>query len=220
MASPTRIDAIESTLVNPKLIDQNTGQIPGVPSNPREPEAEYQKLKASLTRDADFTEVNEIALYPLNGRYVAIHGNMRARAARELGWEAISAKILPEDTPPEVLTRYVLLGNAEFGKWDTTRLADEWANVNLEDLNVKVPAGAESLNPDDLGEDFELPTGDRSDERGITFSLSASQAEYLTHVINVAKACGLTPDPRYNNLDEDANYIHLIAKQWEEQKKS
>ena len=219
MAASQRITAIESTLVDPKTIDQNDGQIPGVPANPRDPDVEYKKLKASLTRDADFTEINEIALYPYNGRYVAIHGNMRARAARELGWDSIPAKILPADTPPEVLTRYVLLGNAEYGKWDTCQLADKWADVDLEALNVAMPPAADTLDPDELGEEFELPDGDRSDERGITFSLSASQSEYLTHVIGVAKACGLTPDPRYNNQDEDANYIHLIATLWDEQKK-
>lgn len=214
-ATPT----VESTLVKLADIDQNNGQIPGVPSNPREPEAEFTKLKASLSRDAEFTEVNELVLYPLNGRYVAISGNMRARAAAELGWDVIPAKILPADTPPEALTRYILLGNAEFGKWDTAQLADAWASVGLDDLNVGGFETAESLNPDDLGEEFELPDGDRGDERGITFSLSAGQAEYLAHVIAVAKASGLTPNPRYNNSDDDANYIHLIAMQWEEQKK-
>lgn len=215
MAAPT----VESTLLRLADIDPNTGQIPGVPSNPRDPEVEFTKLKASLNRDADFTKVNELVVYPLNGRYVAISGNMRTRAAKELGWETIPAKVLPADTPPEALTRYILLGNAEFGKWDTAQLADAWASVGLDDLNVGGFETAESLNPDDLGEEFELPDGDRSDERGITFSLSAAQSEYLSHVIGVAKASGLKPDPRYNNDDEDANYIHLIAMQWEEQKK-
>lgn len=215
MAAPT----VESTLLRLADIDPNTGQIPGVPSNPRDPEVEFTKLKASLNRDADFTKVNELVVYPLNGRYVAISGNMRTRAAKELGWETIPAKVLPADTPPEALTRYILLGNAEFGKWDTAQLADAWASVGLDDLNITGVDTGETLNPDDLGEEFELPDGDRSDERGITFSLSAAQSEYLSHVIGVAKASGLKPDPRYNNDDEDANYIHLIAKQWDEQKK-
>lgn len=210
---------VESTLLSLADIDQNTGQIPGVPSNPRDPEVEFTKLKASLERDADFTKVNELVVYPLNGRYVAISGNMRTRAAKELGWETIPAKALPADTPPEALTRYILLGNAEFGKWDTTQLAEAWASVDLDDLNVTGVDIGTTLNPDDLGEEFELPDGDRSDERGITFSLSAAQSEYLAHVIGVAKASGIKPDPRYNNDDEDANYIHLIAKQWDEQKK-
>lgn len=215
MAAPT----VESTLLRLADIDPNTGQIPGVPSNPRDPEVEFTKLKASLNRDADFTKVNELVVYPLNGRYVAISGNMRTRAAKELGWDKIPAKVLPADTPPEALTRYILLGNAEFGKWDTAQLADAWASVGLDDLNITGVDTGETLNPDDLGEEFELPDGDRSDERGITFSLSAAQSEYLAHVIGVAKASGLKPDPRYNNDDEDANYIHLIAKQWDEQKK-
>ena len=93
------------------------------------------------------------------------------------------------------------------------------AKLYAVDAELTVAMDVLHINPDDLGEEFELPDGDRSDERGITFSLSAGQAEYLAHVIAVAKASGLTPDPRYNNSDDDANYIHLIAMQWEEQKK-
>jgi hypothetical protein len=220
MATTQRnIDIVKSELVDPRAIDQNTGQIPDVPPNPREIEYEYQKLKTSLKNDDDFTEVSEVILYPYKNRYVAISGNMRVRAVRELGWDKLPAKVLPADTPPEVLTRYILLGNADYGKWDTAALADKWADIGLDDLNVETPPAADDLNPDDLGEDFELPDGDRSDERGITFSLSAAQSEYLNYIIGIAKASGLTPDPRYNNADEDANYIHLIAKQWDEQKK-
>lgn len=149
MAAP---QIISSVLVKLDVIDFNTGQIPGVPSNPRDPEVEYFKLKDSLTKDAAFTTINELVLYPFNGRYVAISGNMRVRAAKELGWKEISAKILPADTKPEALTRYILLGNAEFGKWDTAQLAEKWAAVDLEALNVECNDSVESLNPDDLGE--------------------------------------------------------------------
>lgn len=217
MAAP---QIISSVLVKLDVIDFNTGQIPGVPSNPRDPEVEYFKLKDSLTKDAAFTTINELVLYPFNGRYVAISGNMRVRAAKELGWKEISAKILPADTKPEALTRYILLGNAEFGKWDTAQLAEKWAAVDLEALNVECNDSVESLNPDDLGEEFELPDGEQNKERTISFTLTASQADYLNHVIGVAKQCGLKPPTRYNNADEDANFIHLIALQWEEQKKS
>ena len=215
------VTIIESTLVDIGLIEPNIGQIPGVPENPKTmPEVEYQKLKASLTSDRDFTGINEIALYPHNGRYVVIHGNMRVRAAKELGWPRISAKVLPADTPPEALTRYILLGNAAFGKWNTAKLAESWADLDLEALNSTVPPPAEPLNPDELGEEFVLPEGDRSDERRITFSLSTSQSAYIDHVLALAKKAGLTPDPRYSgNKDEDANYIHLIALQWDAQKK-
>lgn len=219
MASTNPIEEIKSEFIKLQDIDQNTGQIPDVPSNPRTPEVDYAKIKASLQADPEFTEINEVILYPYGGRFIAISGNMRVRAAQELGWKEISAKVLPVDTPPDALTRYILIANADYGKWNTSQLADEWASVDLEALNVAVPASAEELNPDDLGEEFELPDGDRSDERGVTFSLTTAQCEYLQYVIGIAKACGLKPDPRYNNLDDDANYLHLIATQWEEQKK-
>lgn len=212
-------ETLKSQLLKLADIDLNDGQIPGVPRNPRSPENEYLNLKASMERDAAYTRISEIVVYPLNGRFVAISGNMRTRAAKELGWQEISAKVLPEDTPPEALTRFILLGNAEFGKWNTDMLAESWADIDLEALNIHDIEKAATINPDELNDEFELPSGEQSDERTISFSLTAEQEEFVNYIIDTAKEAGLKPDPRYNNTHEDANYLHLIATQWEEQKR-
>ncbi len=134
------IDLIQSIKVDISLVDNNEGQIPGVPENPREmTEMEFKKLKKSLQRDPDYTAISELKLYPFEGRWIAIGGNMRLRAMKELGWEQVIAKPLPADTPKETLTRWILLDNANFGKWDFDKLANQYSEDLLSDINIEIP---------------------------------------------------------------------------------
>lgn len=83
--TPPDIELIQSEKFDIALVDNNTGQIPGVPENPREmTEMEYKKLIKSLQRDSRYTAISELKLYPLNGRWIAIGGNMRLQAMKEL----------------------------------------------------------------------------------------------------------------------------------------
>lgn len=134
------IDLIQSVKVDISLVDNNVGQIPGVPENPREmTEMEYKKLKKSLQRDPDYTAISELKLYPFEGRWITIGGNMRLQAMKDLGWEQVIAKPLPADTPTETLTRWILLDNANFGKWDFDKLANQYSEDLLNDMNIEIP---------------------------------------------------------------------------------
>ena len=202
-------------------IDVNHGQVPGVPPNPREmAEVDFETLKMSMQRDEEYTKINELIVYPYLGRWVAVSGNMRLRAATALGWKTISAKQIPEDTPPAVVAKYILLGNASFGRWDFNALIDKWSAIDLENANIAVPADFEQPSPEDFGEEFSLPEGEQTRERTMTFTLSREQSDYIDHVIERAKSMGMPTSDCFGNSDEQANYIYTIAKQWDEQKKS
>ena len=83
--TPPDIELIQSEKFDIALVDNNTGQIPGVPENPREmTEMEYKKLLKSLQRDSRYTAISELKLYPYEGRWIAIGGNMRLQAMKEL----------------------------------------------------------------------------------------------------------------------------------------
>lgn len=83
-AAPPEVGVIQSIKVDIDIVDNNTGQIPGVNENPREmTEMEFKKLKKSLQRDAGYTAISELRLFPLGDRWVTIGGNMRlSKAAR------------------------------------------------------------------------------------------------------------------------------------------
>jgi hypothetical protein len=63
----------------------NTGQIPGLPQNPRFIRDErYEKLVRSIQDDPEMLELRECIVYPYAAAYVVIAGNMRLRATIEV----------------------------------------------------------------------------------------------------------------------------------------
>jgi hypothetical protein len=115
------------------MLSENTGQIPDVPRNPRKITKEkFEDLCESIRKSPEMKVLDEIRVYPLNGRYVVISGNHRYKAYKKLGWENVLCKVLPEDTPKEKLREYVMKENMHYAEnddvllngWDLKELAD------------------------------------------------------------------------------------------------
>ena len=115
------------------LLSENTGQIPDVPRNPRKITKEkFEDLCESIRKSPEMKVLDEIRVYPLNGRYVVISGNHRYKAYKKLGWENVLCKVLPEDTPKEKLREYIMKENMHYAEnddvllngWDLKELAD------------------------------------------------------------------------------------------------
>lgn len=205
------VDLIQSERFDISLVDNNTGQIPGVPENPREmSEIEYRKLLDSLRRDSGYTAISELKLFPFNGRWVAIGGNMRLRAMKELGWTTVIGKPIPADTDKETLTRWILLDNASFGKWDFDKLADQFETGLLDSVCIDIPeepdiededeAKDDNCNPDDL------TPGTPESRLGDIYQLGrhrlivgdSTKSQYLDALMQDELADCLITDPPYN----------------------
>lgn len=107
-------------------IDENKGQIEGVPKNPRKITPDrFKALMDSIRQSPEMKELSEVVVYPYEGRYVVISGNHRARAYRKLGWETVRCKVLPEDTPKIKLREYVIKENKQYAT-DDERLLSSW----------------------------------------------------------------------------------------------
>ncbi len=185
------IELIQSRKFPIELVDNNTGQIPGVPENPREmSEMEYKKLLKSLRRDSQYTAVSELKLFPLDGRWVAIGGNMRLQAMKELGWEYAIGKPLPEDTDAETLTRWILLDNANFGKWDFDRLANQFDMDLLSDMNIDIPSQPEP-------EVEEEAKDDKADIEALKPSVPKSKPGDIYRLGDHLLICGDSTDMRF-----------------------
>lgn len=136
-----------------KLVN-NTGQIAGVPKNPRQIRNEqYDKLLKSL-KESDLTDYKPLMVYPLGDKYVCLGGNMRLRALRELKAETVSCIIVPEGTPAEMLRKLVIIDNTEFGEYDWDAIANEWDADALSDWGVETPVKHEKDEDIQGEEDF------------------------------------------------------------------
>ena len=115
----------------------NEGQIAGLPTNPRQwTKTELNKLKKSLQETPELLEARGILVYPWEGKYLVLGGNMRLSALKSLKAEDAPCVIFPEDTPIDKLKEVVIKDNGSFGEWDFDSLANEWGDLPLTDWGV------------------------------------------------------------------------------------
>lgn len=144
-----------------KLVN-NTGQIEGLPANPRTINRDdYQKLLKSLQDDPDFLNHKPLHVYEHNGKYIVLGGNQRLRALKELGYKDVPVTIYDPETPVEVLKRRIIIDNSTFGDYDMDMLANEWDSEPLDDWGVDLPD--DWLKQEDEVVEDEAPEVDESE---------------------------------------------------------
>lgn len=152
---------MQTQLVKIKDLKNNTGQIEGLPKNPRIlKDDKFIKLKKSLEDDPEMLELREVIAYDNNGELIVICGNMRLKALKELGIKEVPTKILPTETTVEKLKAYTIKDNVSFGDHDFEMLANEWDVEELSEWGLDVPTFATDvdysiLDDDDVSEQLE-----------------------------------------------------------------
>jgi ParB-like chromosome segregation protein Spo0J len=82
-----------------------------------------ENLKRSLQQDRDFLEARPLIVNSYPGREnIVIAGNMRLRAAQELGWVDVRVRVV--SLPPEVEAQWNLKDNNQWGEYDDAALAE------------------------------------------------------------------------------------------------
>lgn len=141
------------TIIALNKLRGNSGQILGLPANPRKWNADnVAKLRKSLERDGQFLDYRPLLVYPYTDEregdlYCVVGGNMRLYTLDKMGREAATCMVLPEDTSVEELQRLTLLDNSEFGEYDFD-LLDGWDDQLLQDCNIIIPDEVD-LTPND-----------------------------------------------------------------------
>jgi len=210
---------MQTQLVKIKDLKNNTGQVEGLPKNPRVlKDDKFIKLKKSLEDDPEMLELREVIAYDNNGELIVICGNMRLKALKELGIKEVPTKILPNETSVEKLKAYTIKDNVSFGDHDWEVLANEWDVEQLEWWGLDLVGF--DLDSDELGTDFSLPDGDKAPFQQMTFTLADEQAEQIKNAIADVKA---TEEYKYaetmGNENSNGNALYLIVMQWAEQRK-
>ena len=140
---------IEFRRISIGLLDFNTGQIPGLPANPREwTDLEIKRLAKSMKGTPELTEARGCIVVPYEGRYVVLGGNLRLAAAKLLKWRDIMCAVLSEDTKVAKLKEIVLKDNSSFGSWDLSMLRADWSDVDFGDWGISVNWDTAGPEPD------------------------------------------------------------------------
>ncbi len=206
--------------VNLKMNENTTkrvkvSEIKPNPSNPRL--IKDEKFKSLVKSIQDFPEMLDLRPIVVNADMIILGGNMRFKACKEAGLKEVPVTIASGLTP-EQEREFIIKDNVSGGDWDWEMLAQEWNADELQDWGLDLPGF--DLDSDKLGEDFNLPDGDKAPFQQMTFTLADQQAEQIKNAIADIKQ---TEEYKYaetmGNENSNGNALYLIVMQWAEQRR-
>lgn len=131
---------MEQKIIKIADLEVNRGQIDGLPKNPRTIKDErFKALKKSIEDAPEMLALRELLVFPHNGKFVVIGGNMRLKACKELGYKELPCKVIDENTPVEKLREYTIKDNIGFGADDWGALFEDWNTEELADWGLEFP---------------------------------------------------------------------------------
>ena len=120
------------------LLENNTGQIPGVKENPRDLTGDgFAKAKQSIKDFPEMLEVRTLVAVKHGDRFVVIGGNQRLRAMRDLDHD--TAPVMVVDWPVDKINEFIIKDNVEYGIWNFDLLANEWDAELLVEWGMNLP---------------------------------------------------------------------------------
>ena len=158
-----KISAIKANSKNPRIIKDD----------------KFKKLVESIR---DFPEMLEkrplVCFTDVDGKYVVLGGNMRLKAAQEVGLKEMPI-ILADDWTQEQRDEFLIKDNVGFGEWNWDDLANEWDSELLDNWGLDIP----NFNTEGFGDkNKELTLNDVTDL--MTISLKYTEEEY--HIVKDA----------------------------------
>jgi Predicted transcriptional regulators len=147
---------------------------------------------------------------------VIVAGHTRLKAAKKLGFEKVPC-IRADDLTENQIKAFRLADNkvGEIATWDFNSLAVELANIeniNMSNFNFE-PL---DVSPDDFGNSFILPDGEKPEICTMTFTVHEKQKELIEYAINLVKDEVVET---FGNSNKNGNALYEVVKQWAELKK-
>ena len=148
---------------------------------------------------------------------VVLAGHTRLKALKKLGRKECEV-VVKEGLTEEQKQKYRILDNktGEMAEWDFNKLDALLPSLDFGDFDFGFEV--QNVSPDDFGEDFSLPDGDKGEFVKITFTLHKSQADLIENVLETIKRGGGVIE-YFGNKNKNGNAIYEVCKQWDEQKR-
>jgi hypothetical protein len=154
----------------------NEGQVDWLPRNPRQwTKEQLDRLIDSIRETPMLLEARGLIVYPHDGAFVVIGGNMRLAALTAMGAKDAPCYILPADMDREKVKEIVLKDNGDYGLWNQTMLSRDWADLPLERW------GVESIEVKDYSEkNKEIHVGEFSENIILKLKYDAPDAAFVS----------------------------------------
>lgn len=147
---------------------------------------------------------------------VIVCGHTRLLAAKSLGMSEVPC-IMADDLTDDQIRAFRLADNkvGEFAEWDMDLLGDELdAIANACDIDMGDFGFDPELDPDQLGDSFSLPDGDKNGICQWTITFAEEQKVFIENAIK-----GVECSETFGNANENGNRIYEVVRQWAAQRK-
>lgn len=150
---------------------------------------------------------------------IIVEGHGRLLACKQLGMTEVPCVRLDHLTD-EQRREYAIAHNAtaELSEWDFDILQDELAELDFDgfDFDFGLESEGEDYSPDEFGDEFSLPDGDKPEICQMTFTLHQQQKELIEYAISVVKD---NVTETFGNTNGNGNALYEVVKEWAEQRK-
>lgn len=150
---------------------------------------------------------------------IIVEGHGRLLACKQLGMTEVPCVRLDHLTD-EQRREYAIAHNAtaELSEWDLDILPDELAELDLSDFDFDfgLETDGENYSPDEFGDEFSLPDGDKPEICQMTFTIHQQQKELIEYAISVVKD---NVTETFGNTNGNGNALYEVVKEWAEQRK-
>ena len=148
---------------------------------------------------------------------IILSGHTRLKALKKLKYkqtEVIQITGLTE----EQKRKYRILANktGETAEWDLSKLEIELADLDFEGYDFDFDGIGVNISPDDFGEEFSLPDGEKPEICTMSFTLHQEQKSLIEYAMSLV-ADSITET--FGNTNKNGNAIYEVVRQWAEQRK-
>ena len=178
--------------------------------NPRKNEKAVKYVKESIRQFGFKVPI------VIDSNRVVVCGHTRLLAAKSLGMTEVPC-IMADDLTDDQVKAFRLADNkvGEFAEWDMDLLGDELdAIADASDIDMEASGFDPELDPDQLGDSFSLPDGDKNGICQWTITFAEEQKAFIENAIK-----GVECSETFGNANENGNRIYEVVKQWAAQRK-
>ena len=149
---------------------------------------------------------------------VIVIGHCRALAAEKLGMKEVPCVCVDDLTQEQVNALRIVDNKSNESEWDLDILSDELAELDFDgfDFDFSFEDEGEDYSPDEFGDEFSLPDGDKPEICQMTFTLHQRQKELIEYAISAVKD---NVTETFGNANGNGNALYEVVKEWAEQRK-
>ena len=149
---------------------------------------------------------------------VIVIGHCRALAAEKLGMKEVPCVCVDDLTPEQVNALRIVDNKSNESPWDFDILPDELADLDFGDFDFdfSLEDEGEDYSPDEFGDNFTLPSGDKPEFCKMSFTFHQQQKELIEYAISIVKD---NVTETFGNTNGNGNALYEVVKQWAEQRK-